>query len=389
MPPEMMDPATAPAEGVPAADLPTEQHQDQPQPSLRDRLEDAFDQIEDRERREEAQARRVRDERGRFAGPKQATPETEQRQQGRPAAEQAPQRGPNDPIPAPEGWGDKAKVDWNRLPRSVQEEITARLAAAQQPAEPQPDPYREAIAPYEQEFRRRGVDPAASLRTLLDTWYALEANPRDTLAWLASRYGLALADDQGGQYPPQHTDPNGQVPQGAEGGQPAGQPPTDIQHHPFVRRLLSEIAELREAVGHTQQMTLAQQREQLAQRVAEAAMQVDRFAKETDADGNPLRPHFDKVREKMATLIRMGQARDLADAYEQAVWADPEIRKALIEEERKREAKRAAEEATRRAAEARRAAMVNVRSSPGASPAPPRSLRQTLEEAYDQIAGSA
>src|SRR5690606_5789556 len=124
-------------------------------------------------RREEAEARRVRDERGRFAGPKQATPETEQRQPGRPAAEQAPQRGPNDPIPAPEGWGDKAKVDWNRLPRSVQEEITARLAAAQQPAEPQPDPYREAIAPYEQEFRRRGVDPAASLRTLLDTWYAL------------------------------------------------------------------------------------------------------------------------------------------------------------------------------------------------------------------------
>lgn len=52
------------------------------------------------------------------------------------------------------------------------------------------------------------------------------------------------------------------------------------------------------------------------------------------------KPHFEKVRVRMGQLIQAGavQPSDLDGAYQQAIWADPEIRAALIKEQTEKQA---------------------------------------------------
>jgi hypothetical protein len=90
----------------------------------------------------------------------------------------------------------------------------------------------------------------------------------------------------------------------------------------------------------------------------------------------------------MALLVREGRAADLATAYDMAVWANPTTRAALQQEQRQAEQAERVKEAAARAAAARKAGSINVRSTPGASPAVPTSMRATLESAYDHITAS-
>jgi len=70
------------------------------------------------------------------------------------------------------------------------------------------------------------------------------------------------------------------------------------------------------------------------------------------------REHFEQVREDMAALLQAGRAKDLSDAYDQAIWANPQIRTALLA---KQQAEAAAKvDAERKAKDARKANAVNV-----------------------------
>jgi hypothetical protein len=62
----------------------------------------------------------------------------------------------------------------------------------------------------------------------------------------------------------------------------------------------------------------------------------------------------------MAALLQAGQAKDLQDAYEQAVWANPQTRTSLIAQQQQ-EAKA---KATQTAQAAKQAASVNTRARP-------------------------
>jgi hypothetical protein len=69
--------------------------------------------------------------------------------------------------------------------------------------------------------------------------------------------------------------------------------------------------------------------------------------------------HFDDLQTYMEALINSGAARDLEDAYDQALWAHPELRQQALSAQKAREA-----EEERKRVEAAKAAAVQVRGAP-------------------------
>jgi hypothetical protein len=63
---------------------------------------------------------------------------------------------------------------------------------------------------------------------------------------------------------------------------------------------------------------------------AHAMANIDQFAYEAGPDGKPLRPYFDAVVPIILDLYKANPNRDLAEAYDQAIWAHPEIRRQLL-----------------------------------------------------------
>ena len=98
--------------------------------------------------------------------------------------------------------------------------------------------------------------------------------------------------------------------------------------------------------------------------------------------------HFETVRKHMGVLMDSGQATNMDDAYDMAIWAHPEIRKQL-------DAARAAESeaqqkkvAEKRASEAKRHTATNL-SNGGATGATPMSIDEELEATYERMQGAA
>lgn len=112
---------------------------------------------------------------------------------------------------------------------------------------------------------------------------------------------------------------------------------------------------------------------------------IDQFADEKDAQGNLLHPHFDAVLPQVIELFQANPQRDLREAYEAAVWMNPQLRSSLIQQERQSVEQKAANE---RAAKASR---MNVRgrtspvAKPGAEGDKPKGLRATISAAADEV----
>jgi hypothetical protein len=82
--------------------------------------------------------------------------------------------------------------------------------------------------------------------------------------------------------------------------------------------------------------TLAQY---LANQQQNAAMQaIQDFVNEKDDQGNSVHPHFEAVKGIMGQLLNSGAAKGVNDAYDQAIWLNPEVRTKLIEAEVKNKA---------------------------------------------------
>jgi hypothetical protein len=88
----------------------------------------------------------------------------------------------------------------------------------------------------------------------------------------------------------------------------------------------------------------------------------------------------------MSALLQAGQAKDLADAYEQAVYANPTTRAAVLQQQ----AAAQREEAAKKAQAARAAASVNVPRRPAMPTAQPiGSMDDTIRETFRRLTGAA
>ena len=295
-----------------------------------------------------------RDERGRFtAKDTGTTPEaTTDATPGTPEEEPEPD--------LPEAWAS-VKDHLASVPREVRRHIAAREAELAREIETREmrlksaDPLLSVMEPYRHSIAAMGLTEQEAVLRLLRTQEAFEADPMATLHQLARSRGIDLRSLA--QSPP-------------AGGYPQQQ--ADQVYDPRVDTLLAERAQQSRAAEANQQR--------------EVASQIDAFARD------PANVHFAAVREDMGALLQAGRASNMAEAYERAIWAHPEVRKVLIADQYKAQETERRAAATKAADEARRKSVsLRPTSAPTGSAQAPvlDDRREAIRQAYAQIAGNA
>lgn len=237
-------------------------------------------------------------------------------------------------TPAPNTWRKEVAAKWAEIPAEVQSEVLRRESDFHKGIEQ----YRSkaefgasierAVAPYAATLQSLGIGPDRAVAELMAADHRLRyGSPHDKhtyFAQLAQNYGIDLGQlSEVVSQQPQAIDPNYSALQ----------------------------QELRQVRGMVESRTLAEQRRE------QEALHSDilRFA------ADPSHSHFEQVKGHMAALLQAGQAENLADAYEQAVYANPSTRQAMLQQQ----AEKMRKEAAAKAEAARKAAGVHVRSRPG------------------------
>ena len=148
--------------------------------------------------------------------------------------------------------------------------------------------FDEALAPYRDQLTAAGMDEIATVKQLFATYAQLRRDPVNTIRWLAQQYHVDLSQQD-------EADPQSQ-------------------------QLYAHINQLQQGI---QQLQGTYQNDRFTQTLSH----VTKFADEKDAQGNPLRPHFEVVVDDMAKLMQSGivQMNDLQTAYDRALSFHPEL----------------------------------------------------------------
>ncbi|WP_430438993.1 hypothetical protein [Shinella sp.] len=289
------------------------------------------------ETEEVAQTERARNELGQFT-----RAESAETQQPAPQVTDAdPAQGnlqqPSQAMEAPNSWSADAKAKWATLDPSIQAEIARReqnMSAGGQKWSEEKRSYEEILSPVRTMAQRYGVNERDGLQRLLAANEYLEQDPQAAIAWLAQSYGVDLSNlNQTLQDRP--------------------------QVDPALLRISQEVNSLK--------ATLQERESQ------EVNSELSRFA---TAPGHE---HFEKVRVSMGHLLATGQAKDLNEAYERAVWADPEIRTSLMSAQT---GNQQAQQRAREQAERAKRGALSVVGSPSAGAVPVQKQEYaTVEEA--------
>lgn len=282
----------------------------------------------------EAAAARIRDGAGKFAakpvdGAAMADPAA--------PAVADPAAAPADAISAPPNtWKKEVAAKWATLPPEVRAEVERREQDMHRGIEQYKtqaafaQTMERAMAPYQQTLQQLGVSPDRAIGELMAADHKLRhGSPQEKSAYfaqLAHNYGIDI----------------GQATQAHANFDPAAHA-LQVQN----QRLQSQL----------------QTYHQTAQQQAEASLnsEISAFA------ADPSHSHFDAVKGHMSALLQAGQAKDLADAYEQAIYANPTTRAAVLQQQ----AAAQREEAAKKAQAAKAAASVNVPRRPAMPVAQP------------------
>jgi hypothetical protein len=266
-------------------------------------------------------------------------------------------------IVPPASWSAAAKTKFATLDPDVQQEVLKRerdvtdgLAQRQQRDE-RFNRLDSLLAPRRERFQLAGLDEFQAVQALFAAQDFLERTPREGIAYLARQYGVDLRSFAQGV--PAQT----------------AQPPL----HPAIQQLLTKV----------QTLESAQAQQQTAQHQAATS----HFVSEVQSfRTDPKNLYFDNVADDMAVLLQSGRASTLQDAYDRAVWANPETRPLVQQStEAAREADRQA--AARAKAERARHASGSVTGSPtpGSSPtrgqSPTSSVADDLRDSFRELAG--
>ncbi len=210
---------------------------------------------------------------------------------------------------------EDAEFDLSDLPEELQEQLLAEQEEEDEAfaerlerieaIEDELAPVSQVVDQWSGYLDSLGVEPSVAFDALIRADYALRSGSPEQkqqyLSYLAQTYGV----DQDASYNAgnaQYVDPD-------------------------VRRLETQIAQL------AQNQNGIVQGQQAASEQAEFEMasdEVEDFAMAEYEDGSQAFPLLDFVDEQMADLIESGMADGLEDAYEKAIWSDPDCRAELI-----------------------------------------------------------
>ncbi|MGL4999518.1 MAG: hypothetical protein ACRC5T_11165 [Cetobacterium sp.] len=194
---------------------------------------------------------------------------------------------------------DDVKREWKKREDDVHRMMTAHDGELRLGRE-----VREIATPYEAIIRAEGGTVAGAFKDLLNTAYVLRTGSPQQKAQLLLETARQFNVDLGN-----HTN--------------------TTQNSPVIA-LQEEIHRLKQQFNPEK---IKNELQEEAQRGI-VADEISKFA------ANPGNIHFEAVRTVMGSLMVNGQAKNLQDAYEQACWSDPSIRKQLLtaqaEEEKKK-----------------------------------------------------
>lgn len=287
---------------------------------------------------ETAAEARARDEAGRFA-----------KAENTPAPKVEPTEALVQHVPAaktaPSSWRKEvAEKHWSRFDPEAQDEILRRESDFHKGIEgfksnaDKGRAFEQAIAPYQDNLTKAGVDSVTAIKELLGADHVLRNAPESVkvqkLLELANIYGIDLQK----QFSP------------------------DVAQ--YERRLFESDQRIKDLEGRSK---------------AEAEMALNSDIEAFKAA--PGHEHFEGVRAHMASLLSGGVAKDLEDAYQQAVYANPQTRAAMLQQQ-------AAQVSAGAQAQRAKAAAVSVRGSSPASGATSgvetKSIKDAVSAAFDQ-----
>lgn len=281
---------------------------------------------------------------------------------------------------APSSWKPAAKAAWAALPEPIRAEVHRResdflngVKGIKENAD-FGQSIRSVVDPYRMLIDAEGGTPERAIGALLRTAAIFRtAQPQEKLQALfgiAQQYNVPLAEYMQAEFAKAKGDPNAPA-------APAQQQPHTFQD-PRVDQLLA-----------TQQRA-ERERVALEERTTNAA--TEKFLSAKDDKGQPLYPFVDNVLDDMSgrvSVIRrtnpaIGHEEALKQAYEAAVWANPETRAVLLSQQQAQAQQSA--ETLRKVAEAKR---VNAGNMPrrGALPAtePVGSIEDTIRDTYRRL----
>ena len=247
-------------------------------------------------------------------------------------------------IEAPHSWSAEMKAKWAALPPDAQTYIAQRERETHQAITrageqiKQFEPIRGVIEQHAETFQRNGLAPADGINRMLAVEQFLQRDPRAAIVEIARAYNIDLS----GALPPQDQ---------------------------TITALQNEIAQLRGELHGDK-------------RAAQAARDAD-LARSIEVASKDL-PHFEEVRAIVAGLISSGAVPEgevgimIKTAYDMAVHAKPDIRERIHKDQRTQEEAKAKADAEKRAADARKAASLNVKPGTGNAPAKSMSIRETM-----------
>lgn len=264
-------------------------------------------------------------------------------------------------LEAPKTWRKEAAEQWAALPDSVRSEVLKReedmfrgLEAYKADAhfgrslKPALDPYM----PVLQQF---GIDPAQQISSLMQAHHTLALGTAQQKAelfqQLAADYGVNL-------------------------GELAAATPVFVD--PAVQALQSQVQSL-------QSTLTARERAEQQTRMAAITSEIEAFA------ADPKNAHFDAVANDIAAMLKSGAAKNLQEAYEKAVWANPVTRQQEIARQQREAIEKQRKEAADKAQAAKRASAAVVHAKPrsASAAAPSGSMEDTMRETLAAIQSRA
>lgn len=242
---------------------------------------------------------------------------------------------------APQYAGPAIKGKWNDLPPEVREEIVKRDREVHQQFTRFDEErnfgkaIKTVVQPYEGLIRSLGAEPAQAIDYLLKGDAALRTgSPEQKRAMF-----MKLAQDYGVQI---------------DGIADAPQP--QLQGDPRVENLQQQMDRLLREQNDASNR--ARESEQ-----AEIASSIETFA------ADPAHAYFEQVKPEMAVLLQNGLAGDMQEAYDKAVWANPDTRALHLAAERATEDRKRTTAVRDQTDKARRASP-SVTGAPGSAVLP-------------------
>lgn len=271
---------------------------------------------------------------------------------------------------APTTWTAEAKANYKDLPAWAKKEVHKReedvLKGISNLKEQSRfgEQMQRAVEPYRAMLNQLNVPAESAVQGMLNTLYTLETAAPQKKAQLfkdlAQRYQVDL----------------GQV--------VAPTDPDQAKFSQFVAPLTQQITQLQQTIQRQQSSTQEQQ-------LREAQSAIESFASSVDENGQPKYPYFENVSELMTSFLQTGRATTLEEAYETAVWADPQTRSLLQSEQTQKAEAERARLAKEKADKARKANKLNLEKRGSHEPSankPTGSIDDTLNETFERLSAA-